>query len=32
MATIKEFLDLLYDQVDRGIYVLGGNGAFETRG
>ena len=26
MATIKEFLDLLYSQVDRGIYVWGGNG------
>lgn len=26
MATVKEFLDLLYDQVDRGIYVWGGNG------
>lgn len=26
MATIKEFLNLLYSQVDRGIYVWGGNG------
>ncbi len=26
MATVKEFLDLLYSQVDRGIYVWGGNG------
>ncbi len=26
MATVKEFLNLLYDQVDRGIYVWGGNG------
>lgn len=26
MATISEFLDLLYAQVDRGIYVWGGNG------
>lgn len=26
MATIKEFLDLLYGQVDRGIYVWGGDG------
>lgn len=26
MATIKKFLDLLYGQVDRGIYVWGGNG------
>ncbi len=26
MATVKEFLDLLYSQVDRGIYVWGGDG------
>ena len=26
MATVNEFLDLLYGQVDRGIYVWGGNG------
>lgn len=32
MASVNEFLNLLYGQVDRGIYVWGGNGAFETRG
>ena len=26
MASVKEFLDLLYGQVDRGIYVWGGDG------
>ncbi len=26
MATVNDFLNLLYDQVDRGIYVWGGNG------
>lgn len=26
MATVKEFLDLLCDQVNKGIYVWGGNG------
>lgn len=26
METVKEFLNLLYSQVDRGIYVWGGNG------
>lgn len=26
METVKNFLNLLYDQVDRGIYVWGGNG------
>lgn len=26
MATVSEFLNLLYGQVDRGIYVWGGNG------
>lgn len=30
MATIKEFLDLLYAQVDRGVYVWGGNGEILT--
>lgn len=26
MADVNEFLNLLYGQVDRGIYVWGGNG------